>query len=105
MTEKALVSVAEAARNIGVHRSTLIRQIARGQIRNWGGMVRVSEVIADRAANVRSPSLRVQRRPKQSAGSGLLHARILGDAPVHAPDERAAVLAGAWRAGMSPDVD
>jgi hypothetical protein len=47
-----LISVAAAARAIGVHRSTLSRQIAGGLLRAHAGKVRLSEVIADREYNV-----------------------------------------------------
>ena len=47
-----LISPAEAARVIGVNKSTLSRQIKAGAVRSHGGKVRLSEVLADRAANI-----------------------------------------------------
>lgn len=47
-----LISIAEAARAIGVNRSTLQRQIKAGMIREHGGKVRLSEVLEDRASNI-----------------------------------------------------
>ncbi|CAO4184689.1 hypothetical protein [Methylorubrum extorquens] len=47
-----LISLSEAARQIGVNKSTLSRQVASGAIRSHTGKVRLSEVLADRAANI-----------------------------------------------------
>ena len=47
-----LMSVTEAAEKIGVNRSTLFRQIKAGAVRNHDGKVRLSELLADRAANI-----------------------------------------------------
>ena len=47
-----LVTLTEAAARIGVHKSTLSRQVAKGQIRSHDGRVRIAEVLADRSANV-----------------------------------------------------
>ena len=47
-----LVSIASAARAIGVNKSTLSRQIRAGKIRTWAGKVRVAEVIEDRARSL-----------------------------------------------------
>jgi transposase-like protein len=105
MTEEPLVSLAEAARNIGVHRSTLSRQTASGQVRNWGGKVRVSEVVADRAANVKPPVRQAQQRVGQSPDIQSVHAPHLPlhapIQPTHAPIDREAV--GAWCAGLQPE--
>jgi hypothetical protein len=47
-----LISVAAAAKRIGVNRSTLGRQIADGSVRSHRGKVRLSEVLEDRARNI-----------------------------------------------------
>ena len=47
-----LISVSAAARAIGVHQSTLSKQIREGAVRSHDGKVRLSEVLADRAANI-----------------------------------------------------
>lgn len=47
-----LLSVAAAAREIGVHKSTLARQIRSGAVRSHEGKVRVFEVRADRKRRV-----------------------------------------------------
>ena len=52
MTSEPLVSVSAAAREIGVHRSTLQSQVNAGQVRSHEGKVRLSEVLEDRAANI-----------------------------------------------------
>ncbi len=43
-----LISVSEAARALGLNKSTLSRQIAKGSLRSHQGKVRLSEVTADR---------------------------------------------------------
>ncbi len=47
-----LVSISAAAREIGVHQSTLSKQVREGAVRSHDGRVRLSEVLADRAANI-----------------------------------------------------
>lgn len=47
-----LISISAAAREIGVHQSTLSKQVREGAIRSHDGKVRLSEVLADRAANI-----------------------------------------------------
>lgn len=47
-----LISLSEAARQIGVNKSTLSRQVASGAIRSHSGKVWLSKVLADRAANI-----------------------------------------------------
>ena len=49
---EALISIRAAARELDITPSTLIRQVTSGQIRSHDGKVRISEVIADRDANV-----------------------------------------------------
>ena len=50
--EERLVSISEASKIIGVHRSTLQRQVKKGAVRSHNGRVRLSEVQADRSANL-----------------------------------------------------
>lgn len=47
-----LLSVTDAAVKIGVNRSTLFRQIKSGAVRSHEGKVLLSELLADRAANI-----------------------------------------------------
>ncbi len=68
-----LLSVTEAAAQIGVNRSTLFRQIKAGAVRSHEGKVRLSELLADRAANI---DLTRSRR----------HAGRLDDLSAAAPD-------------------
>jgi hypothetical protein len=51
--DESLVSLSAAARELGINKSTLSRQVRKGMIRTWGGRVRISEVKADREANLR----------------------------------------------------
>jgi hypothetical protein len=51
-TDDPLISIAAAAQNLGLNRSTLTRQVNEGSIRAHGGKVRLSEVIEDRAKNI-----------------------------------------------------
>ena len=47
-----LISISAAARDIGVDQSTLSKQVRQGLVRSHDGKVRLSEVLADRAANI-----------------------------------------------------
>jgi hypothetical protein len=84
--------VAEAAREIGLNRSTLSRQVSAGAIRSHGGKVRISEILADRAANIDSSSWigrerngRAAPKPLRSGGHALPAGRTQDNAPaVHA---------------------
>lgn len=67
-----LISISEAARKIGINKSTLSRQVESKAVRSHGGKVVLSEVLADRAANIDLTQSR--RRPgkpgaKKAAGS------------------------------------
>jgi hypothetical protein len=62
MSDEPLVSVSEAARQIGRAQSTLSRQIASGAIRAHNGKVKLSEVLSDRAANLHPRAKRVATR-------------------------------------------
>lgn len=52
LAAEPLITVREAARQIGVNQSTLSRQIKAGAIRSHGGKVRLSELLEDRAQNI-----------------------------------------------------
>lgn len=47
-----LISIAAAAEKLGLNRSTIARQVAKGQICSHAGKVRLSEVIENRAKNL-----------------------------------------------------
>lgn len=47
-----LITISEAAREIGVDRSVLGKQVRTGAVRGHDGKVRLSEALADRAANI-----------------------------------------------------
>jgi hypothetical protein len=61
-----LISIAAAAEKLGLNRSTLTRQVAKGSIRCHDGKVLLSEVIEDRAKN-----LSVRRGGKKRDGDAL----------------------------------
>jgi hypothetical protein len=50
--DEELITPAAAARTIGLNRSTLSRQIRNGAIRTHDGLLKLSEVIEDRANNI-----------------------------------------------------
>lgn len=52
MAEEPLISIAAAAREVGLNKSTLSRQVNSGAIRSHDGKVRLSEVYEDRAKNI-----------------------------------------------------
>lgn len=60
------VSISEAARQIGINKSTLSRQVDSGAVRSHGGKVVISEVLADRKANLNLS----QSRRKPGKGKG-----------------------------------
>jgi hypothetical protein len=60
-----LISIAEAAREIGVNKSTLSRQVISKAIRSHDGKVRLSEVLEDRANNINQAQ---SRRRSTKAG-------------------------------------
>jgi hypothetical protein len=64
MTDRPFISVAAAARELGLNRSTLSRQVKDGRIRSHAGRVVLEEVIQDRRQNFRHRvSLRSNIRP------------------------------------------
>lgn len=77
-----LISISAAAREIGLNKSTLSRQIKAGSIRSHDGMVRLSEVLEDRANNIDAAVWENRRR--KTPGEAL-HATQ--DKPLHATVE------------------
>lgn len=79
MAEEPLISIAAAAREVGLNKSTLSRQVNSKAIRSHGGKVRLSEVYEDRAKNIDAAIW--SNRPKKSATAS--------HAPLHAtpPDD------------------
>jgi transposase-like protein len=64
------VSISEAARTIGINKSTLSRQVDSGAIRSYQGKVVISEVIEDRKQNLNlSQSRRKSGKAKPPAGT------------------------------------
>lgn len=61
------VSISEAARQIGINKSTLSRQVESGAVRSYGGKVVVSQVIEDRNKNLNLSQSR--RRPSKGKGA------------------------------------
>jgi hypothetical protein len=51
-TADELISIAEAAKKVGVNKSTLSRQVNSGAVRSHNGKVRLAEVLEDRANNI-----------------------------------------------------
>lgn len=87
MADDELVSIAEAARRIGLNKSTLSRQVKAGIIRAHDGKVRLSEVLEDRANNI-DASLWAKRSkpssaPRAAAEASAVHAPL---AELHATD-------------------
>jgi hypothetical protein len=98
-----LVSIAAAAKEIGYSPSTLARQVKAGSIRSHGGKVRLSEVLADRAANIDSSRWidreRNGRTPKSLRSGG-------GHAPVarRAQDNAQAHATTCTGIALTPDL-
>jgi len=73
MAENDLIPPAQAAEQLGLAKSTLSRQIKAGLVRSHAGRVRLSEVVEDRARNVR------HRTPPASDGASSSFARARAD--------------------------
>lgn len=72
-TLEPLISISEAARQIGINKSTLSRQVESRAIRSHDGKVRLSEVVADRSANVNLAQSRrrsAKAKPPAAAAAG-----------------------------------
>lgn len=91
MAEEPLITIAAAAREVGLNKSTLSRQVASGAIRSHGGKVKLSEVYEDRAKNIDAAIW--SNRPKKNAAPQV---------PLHATPH---ATAAANEAGDSSDPD
>lgn len=96
MNDEPLIGIREAARQIGIAHSTLSRQVTRGQMRSYGGKVRLSEIIYDRKHNLdpaRSGWGRSQRSRKSLAAEdaplngATVHSADRAEDDAHAPGE------------------
>ena len=84
-TPLELISISEAARIIGINKSTLSRQVESGAVRSHGGKVVLAEVVADRASNVNLAQSR--RRPaKPKGGKGTPKSDPVASADATNPD-------------------
>lgn len=86
-TPLELISISEAARKIGVNKSTLSRQVDSGAVRSHDGKVVLAEVLADRKSNVNLAQSR--RRPAKPKGGKTVAERgtvASADATPGAPD-------------------
>lgn len=61
MSDDQLVSIAEAARRLGLNRSTLTRQVHRGLLRSHAGRVRFSEILEDRKSRIATRACRSEQ--------------------------------------------
>ena len=97
-----LLSIRQAAKQVGLDKSVLARQVKAGLIRSHEGKVRVSEVLADRAANIDlTRSHRAKNQPMQGGASKRSDAPL--DAPVFdAPPADAPVATDADMADGEP---
>jgi hypothetical protein len=73
-----LISIAAAARQVGINKSTLSRQVKAGLIRSHQGMVRLSEVLEDRANNIDKSIWLHRSKPGTTPEAATVHA------PLHA---------------------
>lgn len=79
MADEPLISVAAAARQVGVNKSTLHRQIADKKVRSHDGMVRLSEVYEDRAKNIDAAIWLNRPKKKGAQPAAPLHATTHSD--------------------------
>ena len=87
MQTDPLISVAAAAKKIGLNRSTLSRQVADGSVRSHRGQVRLSEVLEDRAKNIDlDRSARREGKIDHSPADPLMQQKRDVDATASAPD-------------------
>lgn len=57
-----LITLSDAARRIGINKSTISRQIKAGLLRSHGGKVRLTELLEDRARNLDPARVRTMVR-------------------------------------------
>jgi hypothetical protein len=79
-----LISISEAARKVGINKSTLSRQVKSGAIRSHDGLVRLSEVLEDRAKNI-DASIWANRDKRRAPDA--LHATATPLVSLHATPE------------------
>lgn len=79
-----LISITECARNIGINKSTLSRQIKSGLIRSHDGAVRLSEVLEDRANNIDKAIWANRSKDKSTPTGAPLHATTPDTEALHA---------------------
>jgi hypothetical protein len=79
MAEEPLISIAAAAREIGLNKSTLSRQVKSGAIRSHDGMVRLSEVYEDRVKNIDATIWSNRTKKGAAQTDAPLHATVGGD--------------------------
>lgn len=80
-----LVGIREAARKIGINHSTLSRQVKAGLIRSHDGLVRLSEVLEDRANNIDNSLWAQRKKDSVAGGDKVVHALLDPGKVVHAP--------------------
>ena len=83
-TADELISIAEAAKRVGVNKSTLSRQVKSGAVRSHKGKVRLSEVLEDRANNIDLSQYR--RRPRKAEAAAAAGAPASDATDADAPD-------------------
>ena len=82
-----LIGIREAARQIGINHSTLSRQVKAGLIRSHDGLVRLSEVLEDRATNIDNSLWAHRKKGGKEPASAVVHAPPDAEKVVHAPIE------------------
>jgi hypothetical protein len=83
-----LISIGKCAREIGLNKSTLSRQIKAGLIRSHDGSVRLSEVLEDRANNIDKSIWANRSKDKSEPSPAPLHATVPVAEVLHAtPDD------------------
>jgi hypothetical protein len=80
MGTEPLISLGKAAKEVGINKSTLSRQIKAGSIRSHDGKVRLSEVLEDRANNIATAIRDVAKAPVAPANPIPLHDATADDA-------------------------
>lgn len=81
-----LIGIREAARQIGINHSTLSRQVKAGLVRSHEGMVRLSEVLEDRANNIDNSLWAHRKKAGAGVAAEVVHAPSAAPAEVvHAP--------------------
>lgn len=100
-----LIGIREAARKIGINHSTLSRQVKAGLIRSHDGLVKLSEVLDDRATNIDNSLWAHRKKDGGAAAAEVVHAPPQADDVVHAPVEASAEVVHAPPAGDEGEDD